>query len=53
MFLTIRHFRAALSASVRQAFAVLGAKYHFRIPLDNPNEGGRTVPRSIGKNAWS
>ncbi len=40
----IRHFRGALNASVHEAFAILGARYHFRIPLDNPNEGGRTVP---------
>ncbi|HEY1523108.1 MAG TPA: M28 family peptidase [Solirubrobacteraceae bacterium] len=40
----IRHFRAALSASVRRAFSILGAQYHFRIPLDNPNEDGKTAP---------
>ena len=40
----ITHFRAALADSVRQAFVVLGAKYHHSIPLENPIEGGKTVP---------
>ena len=39
----IQHFRAALSESVSKAFAVLGAKYGFKFPLDNPSEGGATV----------
>jgi hypothetical protein len=40
----ITHFRAALADAVRQAFNVLGAKYHHSIPLENPLEGGKTVP---------
>ena len=40
----IKHFRDALAESVRQAFVVLGAKYHHSIPLENPLEGGRTIP---------
>jgi hypothetical protein len=40
----IRHFREALQDSVGRAFKVLGAKYHFRVPLENPNEAGATVP---------
>jgi hypothetical protein len=40
----ILHFRSALSDSVAEAFAHLGAKYGFKIPLDNPSESGRTVP---------
>jgi hypothetical protein len=40
----IKHFRAALAASVRQAFTILGAKYHHSVPLENPIEGGKTIP---------
>ena len=40
----ITHFRAALAASVREAFTVLGAKYHHSIPLENPIEGGKVIP---------
>lgn len=40
----ITHFRAALAASVREAFVVLGAKYHHSIPLENPVIGGKTIP---------
>ena len=40
----IQHFRSALAASVAKAFAVLGAKYHFSVPLENPIENGATVP---------
>ena len=40
----IKHFRAALAAAVRKAFAGLGRKYHFSVPLENPLEGGKTVP---------
>jgi hypothetical protein len=40
----IIHFRAALDSAVHQAFANLGAKYRFSLPLDNPLEAGRTVP---------
>lgn len=40
----IRHFRAALSQAVREAFAVLGRKYHFSIRLNNPTEHGKVVP---------
>ena len=39
----ILHFRSALDDEVHQAFAVLGAKYHFQFPLDNPTEHGRLV----------
>jgi hypothetical protein len=39
----IRHFRAALSQAVREAFSVLGHKYHFSIRLNNPSERGRVV----------
>jgi hypothetical protein len=40
----IKHFRSALAASVRKAFVVLGAKYHHRIPLENPVENGKVIP---------
>ena len=40
----IKHFRAALAASVQKAFVVLGDKYHHKIPLENPIENGATVP---------
>jgi hypothetical protein len=40
----IKHFRAALAASVSKAFQVLGKKYHFHVPLENPIENGATVP---------
>jgi hypothetical protein len=40
----VKHFRAALATSVREAFAALGAKYHHRVPLENPIEQGATVP---------
>ena len=40
----IEHFRAALAASVSSAFATLGKKYGFRVPLENPIENGATVP---------
>ena len=39
----ILHFRAALDAEVHQAFANLGAKYGFSLPLDSPAEQGATV----------
>ncbi len=49
----ILHFRAALDQAVHEAFAVLGARYHFQFPLDNPNEHGRVVsayrPSDIAK----
>ena len=32
----IQHFRTALQAEVSRAFQVLGAKYHYRVPLENP-----------------
>jgi hypothetical protein len=37
-------FRSALDQSVQQAFQVLGQKHGFKIPLENPLEGGATVP---------
>lgn len=40
----IKHFRAALASSVSRAFQVLGTKYHFRVPLENPIENGASVP---------
>jgi hypothetical protein len=40
----IKHFRAALAQSVAKAFATLGKKYHYRVPLENPLEAGATVP---------
>lgn len=39
----IKHFRAALAASVRRAFRVLGRKYHYSVPLENPLEHGRVI----------
>lgn len=49
----IRHFRAALSQAVQEAFSVLGHKYHFSIQLNNPAEHGRVVsayrPADIAK----
>ncbi|MBV9292180.1 MAG: M28 family peptidase [Frankiales bacterium] len=44
---SIKHFRAVLAASVRKAFVVLGARYHHRIPLENPIEGGKTIPAYV------
>ncbi|HXA29359.1 MAG TPA: PKD domain-containing protein [Candidatus Angelobacter sp.] len=38
------HFRAALDQSVRQAFADLGARYNYSVPLENALEGGATTP---------
>ena len=40
----IERFRAALDDSVKQAFAVLGARHGFKIPLENPLEGGANAP---------
>lgn len=40
----VTHFRQALDASVRQAFATQGAKYNFSVPLENALEAGATVP---------
>lgn len=43
----IKHFRAALQDSVSQAFSTLGAKYHYRVPLENPllpTEPGKQNP---------
>jgi hypothetical protein len=39
----IEQFRSALADDVALAFHNLGAKYGFKIPLDNPVEGGRQV----------
>jgi len=39
----IRHFRKALAAAVDEAFEVLGAKYGYKLRLDNPQEHGRVV----------
>ncbi|HEX9236382.1 MAG TPA: M28 family peptidase [Actinomycetota bacterium] len=39
----IEHFRQALADSVAEAFHVLGQKYGFTVPLENPIEGGRQV----------
>jgi hypothetical protein len=40
----IKHFRAALADAVAETFARLGHAYHYRVPLENPLDGGRTVP---------
>ncbi|TMC49630.1 MAG: M28 family peptidase, partial [Chloroflexi bacterium] len=40
----VTHFRQALAQEVGNAFAALGAKYNFSLPLENPIEGGKTVP---------
>ena len=40
----IRRFRADMLTAVKEAFAVLGAKYHHSIPLENPLERGATAP---------
>ncbi|HJP66859.1 MAG TPA: M28 family peptidase [Actinomycetota bacterium] len=39
----IRRFRQALDDSVKLAFQVLGRKYGFTVPLENPIEFGRQV----------
>jgi hypothetical protein len=43
----ILHFRAALAEAVSQSFATLGARYGFKVPLENPIEGGATVPAYV------
>jgi hypothetical protein len=40
----VQHFRAALAQEVQTAFAELGAKYNFSLPLENPLENGTIVP---------
>ena len=40
----IKRFRAALQRAVTEAFTVLGRKYHFRVPLENPLQIARTKP---------
>jgi hypothetical protein len=40
----IRRFRASLQRAVAEAFAVLGRKYHDRVPLENPLQIARTKP---------
>lgn len=39
----IRRFRADMTTAVKEAFAVLGAKYHYSVPLENPLELGATA----------
>jgi hypothetical protein len=39
----IRHFRHALARSVSEAFATLGHRHHYSVPLENPTENGRKV----------
>jgi hypothetical protein len=43
-YAAVVHFRAALDQSVRQAFADLGAKYNYSVPLENQLEGGASTP---------
>ncbi|HLW16572.1 MAG TPA: PKD domain-containing protein [Actinomycetota bacterium] len=38
------HFRSALAQEVSIAFQEQGEKYGFSLPLENPIEGGRSVP---------
>jgi hypothetical protein len=40
----IKRFRAALQRAVTEAFTVLGRKYHFRVPLENPLQIARKKP---------
>jgi hypothetical protein len=40
----IKKFRADLADSVQLAFGRLGAQHGFKVPLENPLEGGATTP---------